>query len=910
MTAAWEQPGIERELRLALAMRGGVSLAVWIGGACAEIDELRRGDEPFWRELAEACGYTGITVDVLTGASAGGLNGVLFASAIRHGFPMRALEPIWRDVASLDDLRRTGAPWTSVLDGDAAFLDTVHERLANLVAQAPGAESGAPVDLRLSATLVEPVVTATVSPTDEPLTRRRSAAGFHFRHDPAGAAPRADLEDDPDALWRLAVAARATASFPVAFEAAVVRSSRAGSFADAAAATAAGRLVDCRGVFSESAGPPDVRSDRPHPDDFAVADGGIIDNIPIGRALDAVAAAPADGPTRRVVVYLHPTGPAPPPVDGSVSGRAGPLEGTTRPDPDRGVRAVVGGVIRARVQDESIDLDLAQLERFNASIRHGHLLRRATVERLPVVHDPTGRAVVSPSAAHWDGYVVQRAAADAANLRELLDDPLVALGEDPFPHHERGDDVWRAPLARWPRFERERLDTALSTVFADALVQAASGATSSDRILRVGLSALRRSIHRAIEWCRYLPAADDASVERLGATKRRLYDLRSSVTVLERTRRLGWVSLAGHHPPGAGEVDRWALDAVAAVDGLLRVPAAAAERLAEPDPSAAPYLVEASARLDALVSSGATPRPDPTHIDARLPIVAALTALVVELLDLVPAYGAAAGPDEVPDGLFPDEHPGALVDRVLRHGAGPVGTRLGTLEVLSLAEHLAGSTPTTPIDFYRISAATPTPLADQFTVLRDRSRAIGAARADGWTGRPDLLRPEVKLAGNELSNFAAFLDPRWRTNDWMWGRLDATSGLVNLLVDSARVVDEDGTETLPPTLCQLADLGPSATKDEVVRALTLRRQEQVATDCGVPAEARADYAVGVEDLTHPGNRSIRRAIVGSVGGAARVLRGELPRRWRWVARPIGWLAKAIAWFRLRPRGGLPPADRR
>ena len=30
-----------RELRLALAMRGGVSLAVWIGGTCCEIDRLR-----------------------------------------------------------------------------------------------------------------------------------------------------------------------------------------------------------------------------------------------------------------------------------------------------------------------------------------------------------------------------------------------------------------------------------------------------------------------------------------------------------------------------------------------------------------------------------------------------------------------------------------------------------------------------------------------------------------------------------------------------------------------------------------------------------------------------------------------------------------------------------------------------
>ena len=80
---------VQRELRLALGMRGGVSLAVWSGGACAEIDELRRSTppdgDPFWSGLVEACGYSNVVVDVLAGTSAGGLNGVLFAGAIRHG---------------------------------------------------------------------------------------------------------------------------------------------------------------------------------------------------------------------------------------------------------------------------------------------------------------------------------------------------------------------------------------------------------------------------------------------------------------------------------------------------------------------------------------------------------------------------------------------------------------------------------------------------------------------------------------------------------------------------------------------------------------------------------------------------------------------------------------------------------
>ncbi|MEM9714599.1 MAG: hypothetical protein AAGA17_20420, partial [Actinomycetota bacterium] len=66
------------ELRLALALRGGVSLAVWIGGACAEIDQLCRASDEggLWSRALELSGHDRVVVDVLAGASAGGLNGV------------------------------------------------------------------------------------------------------------------------------------------------------------------------------------------------------------------------------------------------------------------------------------------------------------------------------------------------------------------------------------------------------------------------------------------------------------------------------------------------------------------------------------------------------------------------------------------------------------------------------------------------------------------------------------------------------------------------------------------------------------------------------------------------------------------------------------------------------------------
>ena len=48
--------GPRRQLRFALSMNGGVSLAVWIGGSVSEIDRVRHGD-PFWSDLLNACGY-------------------------------------------------------------------------------------------------------------------------------------------------------------------------------------------------------------------------------------------------------------------------------------------------------------------------------------------------------------------------------------------------------------------------------------------------------------------------------------------------------------------------------------------------------------------------------------------------------------------------------------------------------------------------------------------------------------------------------------------------------------------------------------------------------------------------------------------------------------------------------------
>ena len=80
------------EVRFGVVLNGGVSLAVWMGGVALELDRLvkapARTDEPY-AALLRSTGCTA-RVDVISGTSAGGVNGAALAlcpgePAGRHG---------------------------------------------------------------------------------------------------------------------------------------------------------------------------------------------------------------------------------------------------------------------------------------------------------------------------------------------------------------------------------------------------------------------------------------------------------------------------------------------------------------------------------------------------------------------------------------------------------------------------------------------------------------------------------------------------------------------------------------------------------------------------------------------------------------------------------------------------------
>ena len=123
----------QKELRIALVCYGGVSLAVYMHGVTKELWHLARASRDFhgrapssdgvsevYRELLaamEARHQVRLRVlpDIVTGASAGGINAVFLAQAIHSGHSLEPLTEMWLDNADVDRLLDPEArPWSRV----------------------------------------------------------------------------------------------------------------------------------------------------------------------------------------------------------------------------------------------------------------------------------------------------------------------------------------------------------------------------------------------------------------------------------------------------------------------------------------------------------------------------------------------------------------------------------------------------------------------------------------------------------------------------------------------------------------------------------------------------------------------------------------------------------------------------
>ena len=347
----------EKELRIALVCYGGVSLAVYMHGITKEIWRLARAsravhsrkpaegatDELYARLLKTIAAEAGvdirIIVDILAGASAGGINAIFLGHAIATGQALDPLTDLWLDSADVDALvdrhvsplsrfaKMSAVPFAWALSARSGIDETVEPdhraevraKLANFV-RAPwlsppfggpefcnlllnafdAMERGPrgdpllpeyqPLDLFVTVTDFHgyPEQLRLNSPREVIETEHRLTLAFN---DPGG--PGRRLADPAE----LTFAARATASFPGAFPPFQV-----------------GELDRCLGSRKRSWPGRDAFLARALPGypDLADAekavliDGSVLHNAPFGPAVAALEKRPARREVDRRFVYIDP----------------------------------------------------------------------------------------------------------------------------------------------------------------------------------------------------------------------------------------------------------------------------------------------------------------------------------------------------------------------------------------------------------------------------------------------------------------------------------------------------------------------------------------------------------------------------------------------------------------------------
>ncbi len=286
---------------------------------------------------------TSASVDVISGTSAGGINGACLALSLanRKG-GLDLLRDLWAEQGRMDNLLRApfrGQP-TSLLRGDEYFLPELTRALRSLTADFDPTP-GYAVDLTITTTLLGGATLLTTDGLGQRLPQRRHGANFRFATSPLHKGPNDfDREHVAATAAAMGLAARCTAGFPFAFEPTFVpvQSPTRGQSAPARAVIG-GRPNMWR--WASWAEP--TRAAAAYPDEaedlsrYAV-DGGVLANTPTREALDAIDRRGASGPMRRAMLLVFPHAPTydpdadppdrvgePPTVAGAVGGLLGSL---------------------------------------------------------------------------------------------------------------------------------------------------------------------------------------------------------------------------------------------------------------------------------------------------------------------------------------------------------------------------------------------------------------------------------------------------------------------------------------------------------------------------------------------------------------------------------------------------------
>ncbi|WP_081631560.1 DUF3376 domain-containing protein [Nocardia sp. 348MFTsu5.1] len=825
--------GQYKTLRLALAMRGGVSLAVWIGGAVAELDLFRRAcnsplgidgypvcaaesDEQYERakiyaDLLRKTQFENVEIDILAGASAGGLNAVLLGLAQSRGVVMdTVVHDTWIEKGGIWELLRGRGRGgvQSILRGDERLLTVISEALftiGRLDPEAPRYRKDVKlnpepavaqyVSVELAATLLE----------DRHQPDRGNAAGFSFTRRPGGLNARfstipafGDTEVDV-ALERMALAARSTSSFPGAFEPATV-------YSYAGEGTSAGTNMARCFPYARPAG------EGNNTDEYAfdVVDGGIFDNIPIDRAIRAIQRAPASQPTERRLIYLDPEPP---------SVRQADLAPTATRADRRSAASwipVIRKSMALKQRSERAGDELTLIRTHNDSV----LELRSRLEAFAALLSSVPEANPLVGSAR---YLQCRIGVDAGRFARVLSDPGSELCRPPrvsadYGVLDSGDllevkskvaEVYEGK-ATGPYLERDvyaMLDAArvlLAWVHAlEALAAASSGVPAAD-VLGPCLKKRKSALYRCIA------VANEArlrTVDEVLAIAPESY-----ATGIEHR----WVS---HRNPAGYCLDAKLESSWSAQDALT-VPSGLLEKVCSG--ASADFFVALDAWYE---THSATEEPRIPQVELRT----AMWDLLEGTRESIQRDTAAATTAILGNSSVSSEAKQAWTESVFPHlyAGGPLDVGIveigkifavtgipSTASIIAYDEITSNETPMIDVpELYEAACATH--LGKWLRTLPEKSVMEGII-AD----KAGLMNADTKLAGNALSRFGGFFKWTWRENDWQWGRLDAASGIVKVLDNTRKDLRAGETpESGPdPRSEPISDLQSSILKDSLIAA--------------------------------------------------------------------------------------------
>lgn len=343
---------VEKEIRFAVVMYGGVSLAIYINGVAQELLKMVRAtsdtckneekksaekiyhniacllsDKKLLQEVAQLsdfeeiknrldndldtthCSSTKFVVDIISGTSAGGINGVFLAKALARNQSIEELKKLWLnegDIAKLINDKKSvrdinlSAPKTnkSLLNSRRMFLKLL-DAVDGMEEKTERDSLVGEVDLFITVTDFQGV-NVPLRLLDKVVYERRYRHVFHFQHKNE----RMDFAKVHNPM--LAFAARCTSAFPFAFE--PMRLSDAVKIIDEACPNADEKIQNLTADKSRFFTKVKDRSGKDVDwEDRDLVDGGYLDNKPFSYAIDALSQRRADFQVERKLIYVEPS---------------------------------------------------------------------------------------------------------------------------------------------------------------------------------------------------------------------------------------------------------------------------------------------------------------------------------------------------------------------------------------------------------------------------------------------------------------------------------------------------------------------------------------------------------------------------------------------------------------------------